>query len=129
MSNHTELGQAATALYTLHRRTRAAHELDIDVDELRSPLVLGISNLNGDGLALEGDRAQLLQFADQLKALILRETSLLPALTHALAELHALQRHRNQELDAGRDVARIEENEVRLLYDVADIAAEIADQL
>lgn len=129
MSTHTELGQACTAAYTLHRRTRGAHELGIHVDELSYPLILDISNYNGDGLALEGTRAQLLQFADQLKAFILRETSPLPALTHALADLHALQRHRNQELDAGHDVSRIDENEVRLLHDIADIAAKIADQL
>lgn len=129
MSNHIEFGQASTALYTLQRRSRTAHELGIDVDQLSSPFVLEITNYSGDGLALEGDRTQLLQFADQLKAFILRETSLLPALTHALAELHALQRHRSQELDAGRDVSRIEENEVHLLCDVADIAEEVAEQL
>jgi hypothetical protein len=47
MSNHTELGQACTALYTLHRRSGAAHELGIDVDEITSPLVLGIQLQRG----------------------------------------------------------------------------------
>ena len=71
MSNHAEWGHVRTALYTLHPRDCAAEELGAaDPDEITAAHVLGIWNENGDGLALQGDREELLNFATMLLAYI-----------------------------------------------------------
>ncbi|MEE6140399.1 hypothetical protein SKC41_29310 [Mycobacterium sp. 050128] len=63
MSNHTEWGHAAPSLYTLHPRQRAIEELHpADEDELTAPFVLGLWNENGDGLALQGNRREILSY-------------------------------------------------------------------
>jgi hypothetical protein len=106
-------------------------ELQPDGQEVESPWVLGIWNESGGGLALEGDRGELPAFAAALHGFIERETSPLPALRRALTELHTLQKQRNAALDAGEHsrVCKLEEQEVTLLYNVADVASEVADLL
>jgi hypothetical protein len=131
MSNHIEWGYVETALYTLHLRERVADELRPDVNDITAPYVLGIWNESGDGVALEGDRRQLLNFATALTAYLERETSPLPALSHALAELHVLRQRRGAALedDDLSQVPALDEQEVQLLSDVADTAAAVHDDL
>lgn len=74
MRNRTEWGDAAHALYTIHPGHRVG-ELQPDGEEVESPWVLGIWNESGDGLALEGDRGELLAFAAALHGFIERESA------------------------------------------------------
>jgi hypothetical protein len=132
MSSHTEWGHAAHALYTLHPRDRVGEELQpADLDAVSEPYVLGIWTQNGDGVALEGDRRQLLDFAALLGAFIDRETSALPELTRALAQLHELHRRRSAALDAIdlAAVSDLDEEEVLLLQNVARAAEALHNQL
>ena len=132
MSNHTVWGVASSALYTLHPRERALEELrPDDEDELSGPLVLGLWNENGDGLALQGTRRELLDYLTAAIEHVQRETDPRLELDQALRRLHALRQERAQALEGGNQchVARLDEQEVGLLNDVTEAAEEVNDQL
>lgn len=132
MSNRTEWGHIAPALYTLHPRDRVADELrPDDPDAITASFVVGIWTENGDGIALEGDRRELLAFATALTAFLERETTPIPALSHALADLHTLRQRRGAALDCNdqSEVSRLDELEVDLLGAVADAADVVHDQM
>ncbi|WAJ47980.1 hypothetical protein OK015_28960 (plasmid) [Mycobacterium sp. Aquia_216] len=133
MSNHTEWGRAAHSLYTVRPRQRAMEELSPDDDhELTAPYVLGLWNENGDGLALQGSRRELLDYLSLATAHVQRETDPRRELNQALKGLQELRRERSAALDhdsTGGDIARLDEQEVDLLNDVAEAAAEVNDQL
>lgn len=134
MSNHIEWGHAAHSLYTLHTRTRGIEELLPDKDnELTEPYVLGLWNENGDGLALQGTRRQLLDYLGLVIAHVQRETDPRLELDQALTRLHALRQERAAALDHANSsscgIAGLDEQEVDLLNDVAEAAVEVNDQL
>lgn len=133
MSNHTEWGHAAHSLYNVHPRQRAIEELLPDDDhELTARYVLGLWNENGDGLALQGSRRELLDYLSLAAAHVQRETDPRLELDQALKRLQALRAERSAALNHdGRasDIARLDEQEVDLLNDVAEAAAEVNDQL
>lgn len=134
MSNHIEWGHAAHSLYTLHPRERAIEELHPDdEDELTAPFVLGLWNENGDGLAVQGTRRQILDYLGHVIAHVQRETDPRLELDQALKRLRTLQQQRRAVLDHANystcDLARLDEAEVDLLNDVAEAAAEVNDQL
>jgi hypothetical protein len=130
MSNHTEFGHAKDALYTLH--TGNAAEVEYELDEpIHSAYLLGLFNANGDGLALEGTRRELLDYLKLVTAYVERETDPLVELDQALKRLDTLRAERGDALDTARlaDVARLDEHEVTLLVDVADAAARVNDEI
>ena len=130
MSNHTELGHAADALYTLHSATSC--ELDDDLDEpIAAGYVLGLFNCNGDGLALQGTRRQILDYLALVTAYVERETDPRAELDQALRRLRALHRDRAGAREAGdyRTVIRLDEDEIAVLADVAEAAELVIDQL
>lgn len=134
MSNHIEWGHAAHSLYTLHPRERAIEELHpVDEDALTAPFVLGLWNENGDGLAVQGTRREILYYLGYVIAHVQRETDPRLELDQALKRLHTLQQQRSAVLDHANystcDLARLDEAEVDLLNDVAEAAAEVNDQL
>lgn len=134
MSNHIEWGHAAHSLYTLYPRERAIEELcPVDDDEVTAPFVLGLWNENGDGLALQGTRRQLLDYLGLVIAHVQRETDPRLELDQALTRLHTLRRDRAEALDganySSRHIADLDEQELDLLNDVAEAAAEVNDQL
>jgi hypothetical protein len=134
MSNHIEWGHAAHSLYTLHPRERAIEELSPDdEDELTAPFVLGLWNENGDGVALQGTRRQLLAYLGLATAHVRRETDPRLELDQALKRLRTLREERAAALDRANystgGIARLDEHEVDLLDEVAEAAAEVNDQL
>jgi len=135
MSNHIEWGTAAGALYTLHTRQNGFEELRaVDEDDLTWPYILGLWNGNGDGLALQGTRREILHYLRLVTAHVERETDPQPELDQALNRLHALRQERADLDDANhntdtRRIARIDEHEVELLNDVADAAQRLTHDL
>ncbi|KPN46863.1 hypothetical protein [Mycobacterium intracellulare] len=131
MSIHTEWGHARGALYTLHTRQRALEELRAeDDDELTSPFVLGLWNENGDGLALCGTRRELLDYLALVAGHVTRETDPRLELDQALQRLNTLRAQRATALAGDTTAARrIDEQEIDLLIDLAEAAAEVNDQL
>ena len=132
MSNHIEWGHASIALYTLHTPERAAEEL-LPQERPNGPFVLGLWNENGDGLALQGTRREILDYLGYVTAHVERETDPRLELDQALKRLHTLRQERSAALDHANystcDIARLDEQEVDLLNDVAEAAAEVNDQL
>lgn len=134
MSNHIEWGHAAHSLYTLHTRTRGIEELLPDKEnELTEPFILGLWNENGDGLALHvgDDEAEVVE---QLAAsAVQRETDPRLELDQALTRLHALRQERAAALDHTHSsscrIADLDEQELDLLNEIAEAAAEVNDQL
>jgi hypothetical protein len=125
---------AAHSLYTLHTREQAIEELaPVDQDEVSAPFVLGLWNENGDGLALQGTRREILDYLGYVTAHVERETDPRLELDQALKRLHTLRQERSAALDHANystcDIARLDEQEVDLLNDVAEAAAEVNDQL
>jgi hypothetical protein len=131
MSNNTVWGHAADALYTLHTRERALEELRAVDDHLTSPYVLGLWNGNGDGLALEGTRAELLTYLRLAIEHVERETDPRGELDQALRRLHNLRTERAAALEASDHIAvtRLDEQEVSVLDDVAYAAEVVNDSL
>ncbi|MBZ4522188.1 MULTISPECIES: hypothetical protein [Mycobacterium avium complex (MAC)] len=134
MSNHIEWGHAAHSLYTLHPRERAIEELQPDdEDELTAPFVLGLWNENGDGLAVQGTRREILDYLGYVIAHVQRETDPRLELDQALKRLETLREQRSAVLENANyrtcDLARLDDVEVDLLNDVAAAAAEVNDQL
>lgn len=134
MSNHIEWGHAAHSLYTLHTRPRGIEELLPDTEnELTEPYILGLWNENGDGLALQGTRRQLLDYLGLVIAHVQRETDPRLELDQALTRLHALRQERaaalNHATSSSCGIAGLDEQEVDLLNEVAEAAAEVNDQL
>ncbi|EFG75723.1 hypothetical protein HMPREF0591_4369 [Mycobacterium parascrofulaceum ATCC BAA-614] len=134
MSNHTEWGHAAHSLYTLHRREQGIEELrPDDQDQVTGPFILGLWNENGDGLALQGTRREILDYLRLAIAHVQRETDPRLELDQALRRLHALRHERSLALDNARHrtrgIADLDEHEVNLLNDIADAAAEVNNQL
>ena len=134
MSNNIEWGHAAHSLYTLYSRDRAIEELcPVDEDEITAPFVLGLWNENGDGLALQGTRRQLLDYLGLVIAHVQRETDPRLELDQALTRLHTLRHHRAAALDDANystcHIADLDQQEVDLLNDVAEAAADVNDQL
>lgn len=130
MSTHTEFGQAADALYTVHAAQSC--ELEYDLDEpIAEGYVLGLFNSNGDGLALHGTRREILDYLALVTAHVQRETDPRTELDQALRRLHTLRRDRADALDAGdhRTAARLDEDELAVLADVAEAAEIVNDQL
>ncbi|KQH79962.1 hypothetical protein AO501_07335 [Mycobacterium gordonae] len=135
MSNHVEWGTAAGALYTLRTRDSGIEELrPDDEDDLTSPYILGLWNGNGDGLALQGTRREILHYLRLVIACVERETDPRPQLDQALTRLNTLRLRRadlddaNQNTDARR-IARIDDEETLLLRDVAHAAERLAHEL
>lgn len=133
MSTHTEWGRAADSLYTLHTRDQAIAELQPDdEDDLTAPFVLGLWNGNGDGIALQGTRRELLDYLGYAIAHVQRETDPRLELDQALKRLQALREQRATALDhdlSSSEIARLDEHEVDLLNDIAEAAADVNDQL
>lgn len=132
MSNHTEWGHASDALYTLHTREQALEELlPDDEDSITSPYVLGLWNGNGDGLALQGTRRELLTYLRLVIEHVERETDPREELDQALRRLHTLRAERAAALESDdhNAVTRLDEQEVSVLDDVADAAELVNDQL
>lgn len=89
MSNHIEWGHAADSLYTLHPRERAIEKFHPeDEDAVSGPFVLGLWNGNGDGLALQGSRREILDYLGHVIAHVRRETHPRLELDQALKRLH-----------------------------------------
>jgi hypothetical protein len=128
MSNHTEWGHATEALYTLHTRAAAEEEYG---ETVRAPLALGLFNINGDGLVLEGTRRELLSYLRLVTEHVERETDPRLELDQALRRLHTLRTERGAALDAGDHAAvtRLDEQEVSVLDDVAHVADVVNDEL
>lgn len=131
MSNNYEWGDAEGALYDLHTRAKALEELlPDDEDQVTQPFVLGLWNGNGDGLALQGTRSQLINYLTLVIEHVKRETDPRLELDQALKRLHGLQHERAAALDdvnySAACIAALDEQEVDLLKDVAE-AAEAVD--
>jgi hypothetical protein len=131
MSNNYEWGDAEGALFDLHTRARALEELlPDDEDQVTQPFVLGLWNGNGDGLALQGTRSQLINYLTLVIEHVKRETDPRLELDQALKRLHGLQHERARALDdvnySAACIAALDEQEVDLLKDVAE-AAEAVD--
>jgi hypothetical protein len=128
MSNHIEWGHATEALYTLHTRAAAEEEYG---ETVRAPLALGLFNINGDGLVLEGTRRELLSYLRLVTEHVERETDRRLELDQALRRLHTLRAERGAALDAGDHAAvtRLDEQEVSVLDDVAHVADLVNDEL
>jgi hypothetical protein len=134
MSNNYEWGDAEGALYDLHPRTRAVEELlPDDEDQVTKPFVLGLWNENGDGLALQGTRSQLINYLTLALEHVKRETDPRLELDQALKRLHGLQHERAAALDdvnySTSCVAALDEQEVDLLKDVVVAAEEVNAEL
>jgi hypothetical protein len=131
MSNHTEWGHASDALYTLYPTARALEELCADDEHVTSPYVLGLFNVNGDGLVLDGTRRELLTYLRRVVEHVERETDPRGELDQALRCLHALREERGTALEASDHIAvtRLDEEEVSVLDDVAYAAEIVNDQL
>jgi hypothetical protein len=132
MRNHIAWGHAGIALYTLHTPERAAEEL-LGQEHPHGPFVLGLWNENGDGLALQGTRRELLDYLGLVTAHVQRETDPRCELDQALKRLHGLRQERSAAVDTANystgHVARLDEQEVDLLNDVAEAAEHVNDQL
>ena len=137
MSNHTEWGGASDALYTLHTRAAAIENLlPADQDGITAPFVLGLWNENGDGLALQGTRRQVLDYLRQVTEHVQRETDPRLELDQALKRLHGLRAERAKILETEADtgyglaeIRRLDEQEVDLLNDVAELAEGVNEDL
>jgi hypothetical protein len=131
MSNHIEWGHASQALYALHPAARALEELCADDEHIASPYVLGLWNFNGDGLALEGTRRELLNYLRLVIEHVERETDPRGELDQALRRLHTLRKLRGAAAEASDylTVTRLDEVEVSMLDDVAYAAEIVNDQL
>lgn len=133
MSNHTEWGHARHSLYTLHPRELAVEELrPADDGEITAPFVLGVWNENGDGLALQGTRREILEYLHLVIEHVKRETDPRLELDQALKRLHALREERAAALDHANSscqIARLDQHEVDALNDVADAAEHVNDEL
>ena len=134
MSNNYEWGDAEGALFDLHTRARALEELlPDDEDQITQPFVLGLWNGNGDGLALQGTRSQLINYLTLVIEHVKRETDRRLELDQALKRLHGLQHERAAALDdinySTSCIAALDEQEVDLLKDVADAAEEVNAEL
>jgi len=132
ISTHTVWGHAGHSLYTLHPRQRAVEELlPDDEDGITAPFVLGLWNEGGDnGLILQGSRRELPDYLSAAIDYVKRETDPRLELDQALKRLRAL-RQRAQALEEGNycHIARLDEQEVGLLNDIAEAAEEVNDQL
>lgn len=128
MGNHTEWGNASEALYTLHTKAAAEEEYG---ETVRAPFALGLFNISGDGLVLEGGRRDLLTYLRLVIEHVDRETDLRSELDQALRRLHTLRAERSAALEAGDHsaVTRLDEQEVSVLDDVAYAAELVNDQL
>jgi hypothetical protein len=137
MSNDYEWGDADGALYELHTRARALEELlPDDEDQITKPFVLGLWNENGDGLALQGTRRELVNYLTLALDNVKRETDPRLELDQALKRLHALRAERDTitetQGDTGYGLAemrRLDEEEVGLLIDLAETAEAVNDEL
>lgn len=130
MSTHTEFGDASDALYTLHATTSCEHDYEL-AEPIAHGYVLGLFNSNGDGLALQGTRRQILDYLALVTAYVHRETDPRTELDQALRRLRALRRDRADALEAGdqRTVTRLDEDEPAALADVAEAAELVNEQL
>lgn len=136
MSKHSEWGFAATALYTLDTPKEAIERLTPEDDgEITSPFVLGLWNGNGDGLALQGTRREILDYLKLATEYVARETDPRLPLDQALnrlaahrEEIAAAAEHGNYSTCARR-IARLEEQEVDLLNEVAELAEAVNENL
>lgn len=137
MSNHYEWGDAEGALYELHTRERALEELlPDDEDQITKPFVLGLFNGNGDGLALQGTRRELVNYLTLALEYVKRDTDPRLELDQALKRLHALRAERGKILETEGDtgyglaeIRRLDEEEIGLLDDVAETAEAVNDEL
>ena len=136
MGNHIEYGTAKEGLFTLHPRSQALEELHLQPGEVSAPWVLGLWNANGDGVALEGTRAEVLDFLTLARAHVARETDPRLELDQALKRLTATRTERaavlEHEGDTGyglSEIRRLDEQEVDDLADVAEAAAIVNDEL
>ena len=130
MSSHTEWGKANEALHTLHDANAAEFYYEPE-EPIHAAFVLGLFNANGDGLALEGTRRQLLDYLRLVTEHVQRETDPRLELDQALKRLHTLRQERAAMLENGHydAAARLDDQEIDLLKDVAEAAAEVNDQL
>ena len=129
MSNHTEWGHASAALYTLRKTNPAERHYEPD----EPAYTLGLFNAGGDGLALQGTRREILDYLSLVTEYVKRETDPRPELDQALKRLHTLRQERAAALDDANystcHLARLDEQEVDLLNDVAEAAEHVNDEL
>lgn len=137
MSNHYEWGEAREAYFRLRVRERALQDLlPEDDDQVTAAYVLVLDNGNGDGLALQGSRSELLDYLLRAHQHVAGETSRHAELGAALDRLRALRGERadvsERYGDTGyglAEIRRLDESEVDLLVDVAEAAAAVYDDL
>ncbi|WP_205878848.1 hypothetical protein [Mycobacterium camsae] len=135
MSNHIEWGTAAGALYTVHTRENGIEHLrPDDEDDLTSPYILGLWNGNGDGLALQGTRREILHYLRLVIARVERETDPRTELDQTLTRLNTLRQQRADHFECinphnAREILRLAADETLLLHDVAGAAQRLVDEL
>lgn len=136
MSNHYEWGKAEHALYTLYAREQAAEELHLGSGEVTHPWVLGLWNENGDGVALQGTRSQLLHYLRLVTEHVARETDPRLELDQAIKRVKAVRAQRNMIMETQGDtgnglaeIRRLDEEEVGLLAELAEIAEAVNEDL
>jgi hypothetical protein len=126
----TTYGQAPTALYAVYTDpVIATAELGADV-ELDGPWALGLWNEDGDGLVLEGSRGQLLTY-------LLAATAAVRASGDPVADLdQALRRHQHLCTDRAtalehnrfEDAAQLDDEEIDILREIAELAQLVTDE-
>jgi hypothetical protein len=125
----TNYAQATAALYTL----RKANPADLHYEPDEPAYTLDLFNAGGDGLALQGTRREILDYPSLVTEYVKRETDPRPELNQALKRLHTLRQERAAAHDDANystcHVARLDEQEVDLLNDVAEAAEHVNDEL
>jgi len=118
---HLEWGPATTAQCAV-RLGPAGDRIEHHFDNLhRQPYVLVLSNSTGGGLALQGSRADLLEFLHRAHEHVAQNTSRLAELGAALHRLHELRADAADRYgDTGyglAEIRRLDEDEVDVLND------------
>lgn len=136
MSNNYEWGLADGALYEIRTREKAIEELLPEDEEITKPYVLGLWNSNGDGLALQGTRREIVEYLSLAIAHVKRETDPRLELDQAIKRVKAVRAERNSVMETEGDtgyalaeIRRLDEEEVGLLCELADIAEDVNEDL
>jgi hypothetical protein len=129
MSHHTAYGHAKTALYTVYTSPLIATAELGAIDELDGPYVLGLWNDNGDGLALEGSRADLLTYLLAATAAVRAACDPRVDLDQALRRHQHLRDEQAAALEQNRfEDAAFDDDELEILREIAELAQLVADE-
>lgn len=136
MSNNYIWGDAANALYEIRTREIALEELLPEDDAVDKPFVLGLWNSNGDGLALQGTRREIVEYLTRAIAHVKRETDPRLELDQAIKRVKAVRAERNTVMETEGDtgyglaeIRRLDEEEIGLLSELAEIAEDVNEDL